>query len=311
MIRNPFISVISPVYGAAEIITELVSEIEKGLKNVTDHYEIILVEDNSPDDSWNRIVEIARDNKNVKGVKFSRNFGQHNAITAGLEIAKGDYVVPIDCDLQHDPIYIKDLYAKITEGYDLVYARIITRKHSFIKNLTARFYYRLLQVISDFDMDPNIGSYSMLSRKVVDAFNRYDDYKKTYLWALKWVGFKHGIVDIEHSNRLSGKSSYSIRKLLSHALNVTVANSDKLLYLSVYVGIVTSILSFIGVIYIIYLYYASGSLEGWSSLIVTIMFFSGLILTFIGIIAVYIAKIYEQTKGRPRYIIMEKVNFDD
>jgi glycosyltransferase involved in cell wall biosynthesis len=309
--KKPHISIVSPVYGAQGIINELVDRVVEGLKPITDNYEIILVEDNSPDNSWHEIVQATKENSKVKGARLSRNFGQHNAISAGMEIAEGEYVVLLDCDLQHDPKYLETLYNKIQEGYDLVYTRTISREHSILKNGTAKLYYKFLKFISDFDMDPNIGSFSMLSRKVVDAFNQYNDYKKAYLWALKWAGFNFAIIDIEHNKRFAGSSAYSFKKLLVHALNVAVSNSDKLLYLSVYMGVGISLMSFFGVLYVVYRYFTVGGLEGWSSLMVMMMFFSGLILTAIGISSVYIAKVFEQTKGRPRYLISEKLNFND
>lgn len=307
----PKISIVVPVYGAEGNIHELSGRIDQAMNDITENYELIYIEDDSPDNSWNEILSVSTNNKAIKAVKLSRNFGQHNAISAGMEIANGDYVILMDCDLQHDPVYFIDLYNKIKEGNDLVYTITNIRNHGFFKNITARLYYKFVKFISDFDMDPNIGSYSILTRKVVDAFNQYNDYRKAYLWALKWAGFKSAVIEIDHNKRFAGNSSYSFKKLLIHALNVTTANSNKLLYLSVYLGIGTSIMSFFGVIIIVYRYFYNGGLEGWSSLMVMLMFFSGLILTAIGVTGVYLAKVFEQTKGRPRYLISEKINFDD
>lgn len=308
MKKKPLISVISPVYGAQGIVHNLVNQIENSLQEITEEYEVLLIEDNSPDRSWSEILKVAANNKKVKGIKLSRNFGQHNAISAGMEIAIGDYVVVMDCDLQHNPIYIKEMYKQIQNGNDIVYTRTKTRKHNVIKNIFALLYYKLLNLISDFNMDPNIGNFSMLSRRVVAAFNQYNDYKKAYLWVLSWIGFKYTVLDIEHNERPLGKSSYNLKKIIIHALNVTIANSNKLLYISIYLGIIVSISSLIGGLYLIYNYYSNGALEGWTSLLVIIMFLSGLILITIGITAIYIAKIYEQTKGRPRYLVSEKIN---
>tara|TARA_B110001452_G_scaffold198329_1_gene168295 strand:+ start:6782 stop:7717 length:936 start_codon:yes stop_codon:yes gene_type:complete len=307
----PKISIVVPVYGAEGNIHELSARIDQAMNDITENYELIYIEDDSPDNSWNEILAVSTNNKAIKAVKLSRNFGQHNAISAGMEIANGDYVILMDCDLQHDPVYIIDLYNKTKEGNDVVYTKTNIRNHGFFKNITAKLYYKFVKFISDFDMDPNIGSYSILSRKVVDAFNQYNDYRKAYLWALKWAGFKSAVIEIDHNKRFAGNSSYSFKKLLTHALNVTTANSNKLLYLSVYLGIGTSIMSFFGVIIIVYRYFYNGGLEGWSSLMVMLMFFSGLILTAIGVTGVYLAKVFEQTKGRPRYLISEKINFDD
>lgn len=311
MDNQPYISIISPIYRANEIIFELVSQIEESIVKVTSNYEIILVEDGSPDSSWESMVKASDKNKNIKLIKLSRNFGQHNAICAGMEAASGDYAILMDCDLQHDPKYFVQLYEQIKNGYEIVYTKTISREHSVVKNITAKFYYRFVKLISDFDMDPNIGSYSMISRKAIEAFNNYNDYRKAYLWALKWTGFEAKVLEIEHQKRFSGKSSYNLKKLIIHAFEVTVANSNKLLYLSIYIGIGTSLLSFLGILYIAIRYLIYGGLEGWSSIMLSIMFFSGLILTSIGISSVYISKLFEQTKNRPRYLIQQKINFND
>lgn len=311
MDEPPFISIISPVYGAEGIVAELVAQISTSVSKITPHFEIILIEDHSPDHSWDEIVNEARQKKYVKALRFSRNFGQHNAITAGMELAKGDYVVLLDCDLQHDPAYIPELYTLIKSGYDLVFTRTRTREHKGLKNFVTKMYYHVIKVISGYTMEPNIGSYSMLTRKVVDAFNQYNDYKKLYLWVLNWLGFRSTILEIEHNRRYKGKSSYSLRKLLLLAINTTLINSNKPLYLSAWIGLVTSGFSFLGILYLIYQHFTHGALLGWSSTIVTMSFFSGLILTSVGVSALYIAKIFEQTKHRPRYIISEGLNIDE
>ncbi len=311
MNTQPFISIISPVFGAEGIISELVKQITASVSTITSNFEIILIEDRSPDNSWHEIVREARTKKYIKAVRLSRNFGQHAAIAAGMELAKGDYVVVLDCDLQHNPSYIPALYQLIQNGNDFVVARIKIREHSFIRNLCARAYYKLIKAISGYSVDPNIGSYSMLTRKVVDAFNQYNDYKKLYLWVLNWIGFKSDVLEISHKKRYLGKSAYNRRKLLSLALNVMLSNSDKPLYLSAYLGLIISGFSFCGILCILYQYFLRGALLGWSSTIITIMFFSGLILTSIGVSAIYIAKIFEQTKQRPRYIISEELNVNE
>lgn len=308
---QPFISIISPVYGAEGIIEELVAQITTSVLKITNHFEIVLVEDHSPDHSWDEIVKVASHNKYIKAVRLSRNFGQHNAITAGMELAKGDYIVLLDCDLQHDPAYIPQMYALIQKGYDLVFTRTKTREHPRFKNFVSILYYKFIKLISGYKIEPNIGSYSMLTRKVVDAFHRYNDYKKLYLWVLNWLGFKSTILEIQHNKRYKGSSTYNLRKLFLLAINTTLLNSNKLLYLSAWMGIFTSLGAFLGILYLFYQYYAQGALLGWSSTMVIIMFFSGLILTSIGISALYIGKVFEQTKQRPRYIITEGLNIDD
>lgn len=304
------ISIVSPVYGAEGIVGELVRRITEEIEKITSSYEIILVEDASPDRSWEKIKECGENFPKLKGVKLSRNFGQHNAISAGMELARGEYVILMDCDLQHDPKYFKELYNKIGEGYDLVYTKTSRRRHGPIKNFFANVFYSLFAFLQEHKMDPGVGSYSILSRKVVDAYNQYNDYRKAYLWALAWAGFDSAVITIEHNARLEGKSSYSVTRLVRHALNVAVANSNRLLYISIFLGLFFSFLAFLGLIVVIFRYLVDGALEGWSSLMVTIVFFSGMILTALGIIGIYLGKVFEQTKNRPRYLITKTVNFD-
>jgi len=302
------LSIISPVYGAKDIIAELVNQIRLAVIPLNLDYEIILIDDASPDNSWKIIEKLCAADHHIIGVRLSRNFGQHNAIAAGLELSKGDYVVVMDCDLQHNPKDIPRLLEAVKSGYDIVYTRTKTRQHGFVKNLTAKLYYWLLSHLSNFNMDPNIGTYSLLSRKVVNAYNQYNDYKKAYLWVLKWIGFDSTVIEVNYSERFSGESNYSPVKLVKHAIQVTAANSDRLLYISIVLGMIFSLTSVIGIMSIIIRYFSTGGLEGWSSTIIVIMFFSGLILISLGIIGIYLAKVFEQTKGRPRYLISKVLN---
>lgn len=311
MIAQPFISIISPVYAGQGILRELVTQIVKAVSTITKTFEIILIEDHSPDQSWEEIVEITRQFSYVKGVRLSKNFGQHNAITAGMELAKGDYVVLLDCDLQHDPAYIPELYKLIQQGNDIVFTRFKKRKHGFVKNATALLYYKLIKFFSGYNMDPHIGSYSIVSRKVVNAFNKYNDYKKMYLWVLNWMGFKFDVLEINHHQRHSGKSAYSLKRLFVLAFNLMFLNSNRPLYFSTCLGLMMSLASFFAILNIMYQYFHSGALLGWSSTVIFIIFFSGIILTSIGVSAIYIANIFEQTKQRPRYIISEQINLNN
>jgi glycosyltransferase involved in cell wall biosynthesis len=308
MCKSSYISIVSPVYNAENIIVELVKQIESNTKKITENYEIILIEDSSSDSSWNVIVDLCNKNKKVKGIKLSRNFGQHRAISAGTEISTGEYTIIIDCDLQHNPKYIIDLHEKIKEGYDVVLTKTSTRCHSLFKNISAYLYYRLMNFLSDYNMDPNICSFSILSRKALLAFNQLKDCDKLYLWALNWIGFKQSIINIDHNHRYKGVSSYNFTKLFNHALNVTISNSDRALKIMVFLGFFISFSASLLFIIILFQYFFSGLLEGWTSLMISITFFCGIILTSVGILGLYISKIFEQTKNRPRYIIQESLN---
>ena len=246
MKKELFISVVSPVYQAEKIISELILRVEKELTKITPIYEIILIEDCSNDKSWEEIIKIANTNDKVKAVKFSRNFGQHPAIKAGLEMAKGDCCIVIDCDLQDDPKYINSLVEEWLKGNDIVFTLKENRAHSIFKNLSTRFFnliFNFLVQNKSIESSNNIGSFSLISRKVIEAFKQYNDYQFHYLMVLRWLGFKKSYIEVTHNNRLEGKSSYNLKKLLSHALVAIIYQSDKLLRLSIYMGFSFSILS--------------------------------------------------------------------
>jgi glycosyltransferase involved in cell wall biosynthesis len=304
------ISIVSPVYRSEKIIDELVRRIIEEVKKITDDFEIILVEDGSPDNSWTKIEENCLKDNRVKGIKLSRNFGQHYSITAGLEASKGDFVVVMDCDLQDNPKYISELYNKAQEGYEIVYTQKSERKHSFFKNFTAGLFFSVFNWLSDSqDAGKMVGSFSILSRKVVDNFIKIKDYHRHYLMVLRWMGFKHTYITIEHEKRYAGKSSYNFWRLLKHAVSGVTSQSDKLLYISITVGFLFFIFSIFAAVYLIYLYLEHGFKTGWTSTVVLILLSTGIILMSIGFTGIYIGKIFEQVKERPLYLVEKKTNF--
>jgi dolichol-phosphate mannosyltransferase len=296
---------------AGDIVDELVKQITETIEVITTDYEIILIEDRSSDNSWDRIKQICSTNSRVKGVQLSRNFGQHFAITAGIDLALGDYLVVIDCDLQDDPKYMIDMYAKMKEGYDIVYTLKSNRKHSFFKNITAVLFNYVYNYLCDNKLtqsNKNIGAYSMINRKVATAFKSYNDYHRHYLIVLRWLGFNYCYVPIEHKKRFSGKSSYNFSRLMKHALDGIVSQSDKLLRIFISIGIIISSFSFLSIIIIVVQYFMHGFLSGWASTTVILLFATGIILMGIGVLGIYLGKTFEQTKNRPKYIISEKLN---
>jgi len=313
MPATPLISVVSPVYRASKIIPELIRRIKEEVSKITDNYEIVLVEDGSPDNSWEVIEASCHNDILVKGIKLSRNFGQHHAITAGIEQARGQYVIVMDCDLQDDPVYIANLYQKALDGYDIVFTRKTAREHSFFKNITANIFNKIFNYLIDnknYSANNNVGSYSLLTRKAADAFCTITEYQRHYLMVLRWLGFNSTYVEIEHKQRFEGKSSYTLSKLLAHAINGITSQSDKLLRINVTIGICLSLLSFLSIIIIIILYFVNGFMSGWASLITVILFSTGVLLTSIGISGIYIGKTFEQTKNRPKYLIDKFLNKD-
>ncbi len=305
------LSIVSPIFNADGIVAEFVRQVKSSILTVTEDFEIILVEDGSEDRSWGKIEEECKSDSRIKGVKLSRNFGQHYAITAGIHLVTGDFAIVMDCDLQDDPKYIPVLLATAQEGYDIVYTIKDTRKHSVLKNITAYLFNSMFNWLIDnktWKSSSQVGSYSLLSRKVINAFKIVNDYRRHYLMVLRWLGFQSTFVPIVHRERYSGRSSYGFFKLLNHAIDGIVSQSDKLLRLTVVLGFSLSILSFLAGLYIFISSLIRPFLSGWASLSILILFVGGLIITSLGISAIYIGKIFEQTKGRPLFIIDKKIN---
>jgi glycosyltransferase involved in cell wall biosynthesis len=304
------ITVVSPVYNAENIVDELVTRTVRELQEITPDFEIILVEDGSSDDSWRKIEDQCKTTSRVKGIKLSRNFGQHYAVTAGITHAKGDVVVLMDCDLQDDPRHIQTLYNKLNEGYDIVFTKRLKRKHSLFKSITAFLYNILFTLFSDKRYDIDVGSMVMFSRKVRDEFVKIKDHDRLYIQLLKWLGFRSVYVYVEHNPRFSGKSTYSFFKLVNIAVQGWISHSDKLLRLSVYIGFVFSSISFLSIIYIVTMYFIEGFQSGWASLAVLVLMSTGLILISIGVVGIYLGKTFQQTKDRPLFIVENAINID-
>jgi dolichol-phosphate mannosyltransferase len=302
------LSIISPVFMAEKIVDELVERISEEVSKITENFEIILVEDGSLDNSWEAIERNCQKDKRVKGIKLSRNFGQHYAITAGLEHSQGEVTILMDCDLQDDPVHIHLLYQKYKEGYDTVFTKRIDRKHSFFKFITAKIYNFLFLLFADANYDVNVGSLVLFTEKVRSEFLRIKDKDRLYIQLLKWVGFKQTYLSVEHREREEGTSTYSLLKLLSMALQGWTSHSDKLLRLSIYIGFTFSLFAFLGIGLIVILYFLQGFQSGWASLVILNLLSTGLILISIGIAGIYIGKNFEQAKDKPLYIVSKKIN---
>jgi dolichol-phosphate mannosyltransferase len=298
------ISIVIPVYRAEQIMDELVTRLTRSLSDITSSYEIILVEDGGPDKSWDKIVENAQKHPQIKGILLSRNFGQHHAITAGLDASKGNWVVVMDCDLQDQPEEIAGLYAKAKEGYDIVFARRAQRQDAFFKRMSSKVFYGVFAYLSGIPQDNSIANFGIYSRKVIDTINTMREPMRAFAPMARWVGFNRTAIDVTHAERFAGESSYSWSKLFNLALDFAMAYSDKPLKLTIKLGISISILAVLYTLYNIVLYNMGIiTLTGYTSLIVSIWFLSGLIIFTLGIIGLYIGKMFEGIKNRPLYII--------
>ena len=306
------ISIVSPVYKAENLLLELVSRIESSIQKITNDYEIILVEDGSPDDSWDVIERIATNNSKLIGIKLSRNFGQHYAITAGLDHAKGEWIVVMDCDLQDQPEEIQNMYNAAIKGYDFVLASRDKRFDRFVKKFFSKLFYKALGYLTGLKYDETIANFGIYHRKVIDAVVSMRESNRYFPTMIKFVGFKGTKVKVIHSYRVEGKSSYNFRKLFNLALDIILAYSDKPLRIFVLSGILISLVSIlIALFYLIKWLIGDMVVLGYTSLIISIWLLSGIIIATLGIVGLYVGKTFEGVKNRPIYIASKKVNFHD
>ena len=302
------ISIVSPVYRAEKILPILVSEINLVMERIGEDYEIILVDDRSPDNSWEVMKVLSSQNSKIKSIRLSRNFGQHSAIFAGLTKTKGDWVVVMDCDMQDQPKEIAKLYKKALEGYDIVLGQRENRKDKFLKKLTSKLFYKVFNYLSGANFDNNVANFGIYHQKTIKSILDMKDYVKFFSLFINWIGFKSISIPIEHGEREEGKSTYSVGRLFKQAFNVIISFSDKPLRLFINFGLSISVLSFIVGIYYLYLALTGKIAQpGFSSLILSIWFLSGIIISCIGIVGVYLGKTFDQAKGRPTFIIDEEV----
>ena len=274
---NPvFLSIVSPVYMGEKMVAPLVARIGKSMKAITEDYEIILVNDSSPDDSWTEITRQCATDVRIKGVNLSRNFGQHYAITAGLRFATGQWVVVMDCDLQDRPEEIPNLLKKAHEGWDIVFARREERQDSILKRLSSALFHRVYDWMSGSKTDKTIANFGIYS-----------------------------------PSRLEGSSSYNLRKLLKLSFNIMISNTNKPLRLAVEVGFIIAAVAFLLALYNLAAKW-SGIIEvqGFTTTVFSIWFVGGLLLAMMGVLGLYIDKIFEQVKGRPLFVVMDLINID-
>ena len=306
MIIRPIISIVSPVYKADKILEKLVFEIQKTMLLMGVSYEIILIDDRSPDSSWEVMKIISNRIPEVKSIRLSRNFGQHPAIMAGLSHAKGEWVVVMDCDLQDQPKEIEKLFNKTKEGFEVVLARRTNRRDGFLKKLSSTIFSKLYGFFTDTTYDNEIANFGIYHSKVIQSILKIGDYIKFFPLFVEFVGFKTTSISVEHASRESGNSSYGFSKLISLAFNSIISFSNKPLKIFVKFGLSISILSvFVGFYYIYEAITNKIEVLGYTSIIVSIWFLSGVIITTIGVAGIYVGKIFDQTKNRPVFIIDE------
>lgn len=306
------ISVIIPMYCEEEVAKECYNRLIKVLTNIQNYeYELILVNDGSKDKTLEILEGIAKEDKNVKVISFSRNFGHQCAVTAGIKYVTGDAIVIIDADLQDPPELIPKMLELWEQGYEVIYGKRKVRKgESKFKLLTAKMFYNTLNALSDVDIPKDTGDFRLVDRKVVDVINELPEHNKFLRGLFSWVGFKQKAYEYERQERLAGKTKYPLKKMLKLASDGIISFSTKPLKIVGGLGALSIIISFVILIYSILSYFLKWNnlTPGWTSLMVTITFLGGTILISLGMIAEYIARIYEESKGRPQYIIDKTIN---
>ena len=306
---NIKLSIVSPVYRAEKMVHMLVERIVKSVTTITEDFEIILVNDASPDASWSVLEYECAQDKRVKGINLSRNFGQHYAITAGLHYAKGEWVVVMDCDLQDRPEEIPALYQKALEGYDIVYARRKQRQDKWLKRMTSRAFNAVLNRLSGLNKDKNVANFGIYHQRVIKEYNKIPEQSRSFGSLILYLGFRTAIIDVQHAEREEGTSSYTLVRMLKLAFDVIISHSNKPLRMAVGLGFSMSALSFLLALYnVVARMIGMISFPGYTTTIFSIWFVGGLMLLVMGILGLYIGKIFDQVKGRPIYVVRNTIN---
>jgi len=302
------ISVVIPVYQCEESLAQLHKRLTISLKSLVSDYEIIFIDDRSLGNTWELIQSISKKDNFVRGLRLSRNFGQHVAITAGLEESLGEWVVVMDCDLQDKPEEIVKLYKASQRGFDIVFAQRVDRKDSYLKKITSRLFYKSLSYLTGTKLDPLVANFGIYNRKVINAILSMKETHKYFPLMVRWVGFSSISIPVEHMQREVSKTSYTFKSLLTLSVGIILSFSNKPLRLIIKLGFTISLLSAIYALIIIINVLLNGTiLPGWSSIMVSIWFNSGMLMSIVGIVGLYVGKSFDEAKYRPLYIVEDRI----
>jgi glycosyltransferase involved in cell wall biosynthesis len=302
------ISVVIPVYQCEESLAQLHKRLTISLKSLVSDYEIIFIDDRSLGNTWELIQSISKKDNFVRGLRLSRNFGQHVAIIAGLEESLGEWVVVMDCDLQDKPEEIVKLYKASQRGFDIVFAQRVDRKDSYLKKITSRLFYKSLSYLTGTKLDPLVANFGIYNRKVINAILSMKETHKYFPLMVRWVGFSSISIPVEHMQREVSKTSYTFKSLLTLSVGIILSFSNKPLRLIIKLGFTISLLSAIYALIIIINVLLNGTiLPGWSSIMVSIWFNSGMLMSIVGIVGLYVGKSFDEAKYRPVYIVEDRI----
>ena len=299
------LSIIIPIYNEQGNIDRLINRLKGVVNQLNIDCEYIFINDGSKDDSINIIRNLAKLDSSVKYINFSRNFGHQIAVTAGLDKAKGDRIVIIDADLQDPPELIIEMFHKMDDGFEVVYAKRKARKgESWMKKFTARMFYRILKAITSVNIPVDTGDFRIMDRKIVDVLKQMPEQQKFLRGQISWIGFNQTYVEYERDERNAGETGYTYKKMIRFALDGITSFSNFPLKFASICGFVVSGIAFIVALYALYARFVSGHyVEGWTSIIISVLFLGGIQLISIGIIGEYISRLSSNVRNRPLYII--------
>ncbi|SFE22233.1 dolichol-phosphate mannosyltransferase [Lentibacillus persicus] len=308
----PLISTVVPVFGCKSCLKELCRRVITTIESIPADVEIILVNDASPDNAWATIQELHEQDKRIMGIDLARNFGQHHAITAGLDYSSGDWTVVMDCDLQDRPEEIKKLYEKAQEGYEVVFAKRVERQDNWFKKKTSQLFYRVYDYFSGTASDHTVANFSISQRKVIEAYRGMREQNRFFPLFIQWMGYETGNVPVKHDARVEGNTGYNLKKLITLATDAIISQSNKPLRLSIQFGFLLALGSLVYGLYLFIRYFfLDQHVQGWTSVMVSIYFIGGLIFFNFGVLGLYIGKIFNETKNRPLYLIRKTTEDKD
>jgi dolichol-phosphate mannosyltransferase len=303
------IAVIVPVYNGRAVLEELCSRLVASLSAINENFAIILIDDAGPDNPWKLICDISRRDPRIKGIQLSRNFGQHYALTAGIDNAEARWYVIIDCDLQDAPEDIHLLYSKVREGHDVAVGIREKDGHGLVKRIASRIFYVTFRILSGVKLDWSVGNFRIFSNAVAIGFREMREQMRFVPASFEWMGFDPVFVEIPHHARAEGRSSYSFRKLMRLAVNTILAHSQMPLRMVAVLGFAMAAVTFlVAAIYFGRALLIGTYVAGWSSIFVTILFMSSFQIALMGILGIYIGKTFDEAKRRPLYIVRATVN---
>lgn len=301
------ISIVSPIYGCKGCLEDLVDRVQSTLRPLVDSFEIILVDDASPDGAWERIRELAQRHPNVRGLRLARNFGQHYAIAAGIEEAHGEWVVVMDCDLQDVPEEIPKLLAARTGDTEVVFAQRVARQDSLSKRLGSWVFFRLLSWMTGVPQDHTTANFGVYSRKVIDAVNAMPERERCFPLMVKWTGFASTAIPVAHASRHEGRSSYSFKRLRRLATGIILSYSDKPLRLVVRAGLAFAAIAFAMVLLSVFRYvHGDIQVAGFTSIVASVWLVGAMGIFCIGVLGLYLGRLFVDAKGRPYYLVSQR-----